>query len=130
MAQLSMTSAAVVAPGETARLILHLTPTIGTDVMVLKTYGPTNTEFDLSQQVRAVEAGGAATLAFYVADVIPGVVGDWYFRMTDTNSGDWGECMISVRSWAGNMDKPVSDVLKQRVDIGRLRTNIRNQGGR
>jgi hypothetical protein len=129
MAQVATFCAPIVSPTESARVIFRFTPTIS-DVMQVRAIAPGGAEIDLSSRIRAVTASGSGLVSYYVMDFTPGIVGDWYIDIVETFAGDWGACLISVRAWAGNMDKPVSDVLKQRVDIDRLRTNIRNQGGR
>lgn len=130
MAERKAFSPSVIGLGESARIVFMLVPTPGTDVMTLKAYSPNNIEIDMTTSLRAIVASSPATLSFYAADISLGILGDWYFEVKDATSGDWGSCMTSVRQWATNMDKPVSQVMKQRVDIDRLRTTIRNKGGR
>lgn len=130
MAQRDLLGPGIVALGEGAKLRFLMAPTIGTDVMTVKVINPNEVEFDITTFLRAIVPVSPATISHYVIDVTPDAVGDWYYEVRDATSGDWGACMVSVRQWAGNMDKPVSQVMKQRVDIDRLRTNIRNQGGR
>lgn len=127
MAEVKTLGPTLMVPGTRSVVIWRKTPNVGADVMTAVAVTPSGSIIDVTTDLTAVATGAVPC---YRLRVRPDSEGDWYYEISDATSGDWGACMATAKEFPDLIDKPISDIAKQRVDIGRLRTDVRNRSGR
>jgi len=118
----------VVGKGDSDRISVMIYGTGGSLTgLVLYAMGPLGQLADITNYLSAVPTG-LTFLTLFEATYTFGASGRFKFILHDTVSGDAIISATDVPEWTSNIDMPISDVAKQRVDIQRIFGKIK-QGG-
>ena len=118
----------VVGKGDSDRISVMIYGTGGSLTgLVLYAMGSLGQLADITNYLSAVQTG-LTFLTLFEATYTFGASGRFKFILHDTVSGDAIISATDVPEWTSNIDMPISDVAKQRVDIQRIFGKIK-QGG-
>ncbi|MBF0501488.1 MAG: hypothetical protein HQM09_15210 [Candidatus Riflebacteria bacterium] len=94
----------------------------------LKAFDPESYSIDLSTSLRDISGRlGDPDTAIYECNLTAAKVGIYTFFYNDPTTSSFYVQNMTVTQWATNMDNKISDILKQRTEISRLRTTIQTQ---